>query len=819
MRLIDLVRPYVEELSAVVDATPGQISLRSYLSFDGRIAFQTLEELAGGEVSELTFAAGTAVLGMLGPDPEVHGTLEEAIALLPRLEVGALAFLILGDNVEDTPFPLLLEALRQANCQILQLADLDYQRLKGAVVVRRVEALHHPRDFFGQGRDEPAEDDATSFAIAVQAMNSYLVGDFVQRCLVQTQRELQGELDRARQQAASSVARTGAANAGTPALQMATAEKTALARQVVHLQTENSRLRSEVNLRARRLQQIEQSTSLLVGRALVDTARRPGRGALTLPKRLRQLWLDRGDASTTPSPLLSPRKTSPPPVEEAADVLGDSRYLRYVTMRSVPNRRISIGVIARRDTVFALSSAAEVTELLPHDGRAVIGSLQPDLIIVESAAGRPGHAWASLGRPEAVEINRRLIEIAEAAELRGIPLVIVRVASGEAPALEALVPGAALRLTGAGWPDAPLSWTAGVNLRQFNPLGPRPDHRSSPALLLDGRPLHAADQPWVVDALERADTLGLEVYTDADDVRPRQGGGRVVPLGSLDRAAVFRRHPAFLASPRGQLADNGPALRTLEQLASGARVIAPSKPDSRLGRYVQVPGQDRLGAELSAAVEAGPVAVTESLPLLREIFTDLSAGATVHQLVERLGLSDRHPDPRSVAVLATVDGNDELHALVDDVLAQRSKPTELWVRATAQVGLDRALGELRESGLLIEVLPHEATELDGFRRQLRRARTPWIGIWHPGAPWGEDGLADLLLAAELSGAPMVARGGSWERIQDAPARNSLIRREVLADDLPHLGGPLDRAHLGNLTCRGHALMAISASKRTNEVSV
>lgn len=256
MRLIDLLRPYLEGLERVVDRTPPSLDLRRYLLLPDGIDYErtssTREPAAAGP--------GTLVLAVLGPDPDVHGDPETVRATIAALEPGGRAVILFGWDGATLPFHRILDPLSAAHCQVLQVAALDYERVPSAAVIEHVERLAPPRDALGEPVMEPPTDDAGRLGLGIRLANEHAFGDF----------------------AARAWRSTAAGSGGDVPGERFTQEYVRTQRQ---LEANVQRLEAQ-------LVRQEESTSMRVGRTMVGAARSP-RAAVRLPLDLFRIWRKR----------------------------------------------------------------------------------------------------------------------------------------------------------------------------------------------------------------------------------------------------------------------------------------------------------------------------------------------------------------------------------------------------------------------------------------------------------------------------------------------------------------------------------------------
>ncbi|MFF5258662.1 hypothetical protein ACFY4C_06935 [Actinomadura viridis] len=169
----------------------------------------------------------------------------------------------------------------------------------------------------------------------------------------------------------------------------------------------------------RRLIALETSTTVQFGRLVAGAARNPRRRGVRLPRELYRLWKKRNIPSVAPTVRESDRLQLDH-VDRPEDRL----------LISQPCEGLVIAGVLGRDAAATLSGEAKVVALHPHDATIVIETADVDLLVVDTAAGEPGGAWAYLGVPGMYDRDRVLHEVRRLARDRGLPLVLW----GEAPA-------------------------------------------------------------------------------------------------------------------------------------------------------------------------------------------------------------------------------------------------------------------------------------------------------------------------------------------------------------------------------------------------
>jgi hypothetical protein len=204
-------------------------------------------------------------------------------------------------------------------------------------------------------------------------------------------------------------------------------------RQVARLKAALADRETRVRILEARVAALETSTSLRVGRAVTDAARRPGRGVVQLPRELYRMWRHRGAPNVVTSVDARER-----PMFSARD---EDRLIA-----GAPARGLIVAGVLGPAVADALAGLAHVVPLMPHDAALVLDTTDVDLVVVDAAAGAPGGPWAYLGVPGVPDRERALLALMDVARDRDRPVVLIGTSPG---------------LAGLGW-DATLE--AGVPL-------------------------------------------------------------------------------------------------------------------------------------------------------------------------------------------------------------------------------------------------------------------------------------------------------------------------------------------------------------------
>ncbi|MFC7327498.1 hypothetical protein [Marinactinospora rubrisoli] len=474
-----------------------------------------------------------------------------------------------------------------------------------------------------------------------------------------------------------------------------------------------------------RLAALEASTSLQVGRALAEAAKRPGRGLVRLPRDLFRLW--RGATRTTQAGGARRRRSAQP--VRSYDAERQETRLLSGTAGAHGDRLVVAGVLSP-EAHAAIEPYVRVVPLRPHDAQVVFDTIDADVVLVSASAASPGSPWAHVGDPAAADRTRALHWVVSAAASRGVPAVLVR----DAPA----PPG----LATVGF-DHVHDGDLGVPLHRFNPIATEPERETAPSYL----PAAARPRPAVAALLDQLTADGLGQRTPDWRTLPealRGAAGVVVADPGLAQRALACGTRALLLDTPNSDADAG-------------------LPDGVLRTAAVHAGSLRSGEtqrELSVLRTSGALTPEEVRATLRTLFLERATPARLADILGRVELAPgaggaartlRH---RSVALLAHPTDDVASLALADDVLNQLHAPAEVVVPRGAEhlTGIER----LRSHGVPLRTADVEPTAEPTpahWAGLAAAADAPWTALWR--ASSGAGYLADLLCAAECSGADAV----------------------------------------------------------------
>ncbi|QBI52476.1 hypothetical protein [Streptomonospora litoralis] len=473
-----------------------------------------------------------------------------------------------------------------------------------------------------------------------------------------------------------------------------------------------------------RLAALEGSTSLQVGRALTAAAKRPARGLVRLPRDLFRLWRRAG--RTQPR---TGRGAKTEPVRSFDAERQEARLLSGGV--GVRDSRLVVAGVLAAEVRAALEPYVRVVPLRPQDAQAAFESVDVDLVCVSASATAPGSLWAHAGDPAVSDRTRVLSWVVETAEARGVPTILIE----DAPA----PPG----LAALGF-DHVHRGDAGVPLHRFNPVAAEPERSGEPAHVPSPAPGGV-----VVDRLvERLAADGLRRLPEDWEQLPdrlRSASGVVVDDSALADRALVCGARALLLGDLKRAETDGPG-------ASAVRTVATDAAALRSGAAAD---------ELARMREVGPLTSEELRLVLRSVFLTDATPVRLAEIFARVGFAPGSGSPslplkgRETAILALPGDDAASLALAGDVLGQSHAPAEVVVpEGVAHLaGVER----LRSHGIPLRTaavaVPEQDARPDDWARLARAATAPWTALWR--GPRGDDYLADLLCAAECSGADAV----------------------------------------------------------------
>ncbi|MBI1379310.1 MAG: hypothetical protein GC157_17800 [Frankiales bacterium] len=775
-RIRDLVAGSGVSWTAVVDAGGAGIDLATFVGDD-------VAPVRADDGS----AIGTDVLLTVGARPDAEaGGLGDAVAALARVPEGGHALVLLGWPPADLVEAPVAGALAQAGLAPVRAVATPYPDLPVAVLVVRAAAGAEsaPAGAAADGAEQPSWSEVTAeaFETALGAAAAMWA-------------EHPEPAGRAR-------------SVGRGVDPEADAQLAELARERAALAASLSRTEAELRAARDRVARLEASTSMRVGRALVNAAKNP-RSAAKLPRQALRMWRMRGGRAG----LAEARRRSGESTAAASAVGESARLVAWRGASLEPRTRVSLLGVVREETEAALARHSFVVRAMPDDARPLFDRADPDLVLVETAVSASSSPWAYLGNPVATERERRLLGLVDAAQAVGRPVVLWRnTPVHETAALGDFAARCDLVVDSAPARSGGVAWSVGVSLGDAVDLGAERDSRTAVLYAggFDARDT-ARRRALLVEALEAAGA--------ALTIRPRRGGVPAHGFPGLLGAAVGRevdahgyaeacRRAAVVVAAPFVVPDSSLGLRDddLLALASGARLVTGPNRDLEalgLGGAVRVAPADDVAGTVRQAVADGPLTGAEHVAVLRALAESHTVAARLRRLVDRLGIDAEVGHERGVAVVVAPGTHIDVPRLVESVLRQRLRPTELVV-ARADVGSPSDLLELSASGVAVRTVTRPVV---GYSDLARAVDAPWLAPWRPGAaqPWADTHLLDLVVGAEAGDADAVTLAASGGvRGTSALGEDVLLRRSlVVSDDLD----VLDLAHWAG---RGRTLVAVGS---------
>jgi len=763
IRIVELLRPLAGSWSSVIDAGGGDIDVEAFVTLPGldvvRLAPRAPGD-AGADAAE-TGAVGpdgrtlddrALVVVTAGPDQRFHGDLTDAVSVVERVAPGGSVLVMLGWPAADLQAAELAHALAGAGLDPEQVVGTPYARVPMAVLARRTRSV---------GAADSIDNEA------VLAFEQAFAQVAAER-LAEEVTELKARL-------------TARGDDADPLVRVAelTRERAELA---ASLRQAQGQLRSA----ERKVTSLEASTSMRVGRALIGAAKNP-RAGMKLPREAYRMWRMRGGRAGVAKARGS--------ASSAQDPSGSGEVRRLVAWRGSslePRDRLSLAGVLRPATAATLGRHAFVSTTTPDDAAAVIERTDPDLVLIETAAGGIGSPWAYLGDPAATERERRLLRLAEAAQAAGRPVVLWRNTPVHmTAALDDFAARCDLVVDSAPARSGGTPWSIGISLAEAVDLGVRADQRS--AVLYAGGYDPRDTAPRRAQLVEALRAAGENLI-----IRPRRGGAGVDGLPADLQRFVGRelRDDEYLAACRDAavvlgspfvVARSTLGLRDddLLALAAGARLVSGANHDlaalSGLDHVVTVIEGLSPASAVHSAMAAGPIAGADLTATLRTLFLLHAVPARLRELVDLVGVRANVDVDRRIAVVALPGATIDASALVEAIASQEHRPSEVVVLRT-QLPSDRALDELTAMGVRAVIRGDDA----GLHEMAWSVDAHWLAVWDPAqsAAWTSTHLLDLAIGAEATKADAVGIGAraGIEAVDSLEGASVLLRRELVLTD-------------------------------------
>jgi len=770
LSIAEFITPHLAHAERVVDVSSGAIDLAAELQLPSRIAYER-RDLA--ELDEGSLGPADILIGVIGPSRYVHGDRDTALLALRSLGLNGQFALLLGMPLDALPDDSLVDGLAAAHCQILELVTITGGGLSLAAIGRRTEQIVVP--------GPPGEVD-DPLAAGLRLANRAALESFTVRSVPSVE----------------PIRETPDPSANGSARRLA------------------QRLRETEE----RLEAIETSTALKLGRTVVGAARSLRRAIRLVPDVVR-IWRRR------------PSRVEHPPTEPAPQADAVSAW--HASMRFAPERllvaysagaagartRLVVAGVIREETASALDPDAMVHRMGPNDALLTLERADPDVILIETGAFSAGRPWAFAGSQSAVERDRQLARILDVSHALGRPTVLWRTTAIPEPIGIGELAGRFDLVLDATSGEGSTSWTPGVQLAKFNPID-LDSTRSGPPLFIGAWDARASGETRATLArlLASAALDGLEILVDCRAV----GGAEAFPealrpavCGTIDlglASELYRSHPVVISDPAADGAGHSGAL---EALACGARIVAlPNEVIAGVAGDGATFVRDAAaaGRAIRAAVAAGPLPEPEVRHALRSIFAEHAVPVALASLVARLGLRAEPLHDRQVSLLLRFDENMDSAKLVDSALRQTHPPSEVVVRVGADEGAGRALEAFSSARIPVRVVSGESSR-PAWPTHAAESTRPWVVAWRSGREHGPNDLLDLVAARECSGADVVGyrTDPGFRFVGDLGLEGTLIRRELLAADLMlDQGGQAADIRLEPWARRGSRLLGIAPTQ-------
>ncbi|WP_125811072.1 FkbM family methyltransferase [Actinoplanes sp. ATCC 53533] len=309
--LVRNLLPLISGVGRIVDVSPGAEDLRRHLMVPGDLPYSAVAPAA---VADTALTSDDLLLCLLGPREGTHTPAADLGRALHALPAGVKVLILAGWSPEDFPQQVVLQMLADGHCQLADAVPVDSSGRYGmevALLAERVEKIQPRRAHLA---DAPAGDEALppdvpgadQLPMQLWLANQSVLGELVTGTLLHRVHALG---DRVTQLTA----------------QMAAARETvAEAKQTAAEAKAAKAARDEDLTRAKKqIRSLKSSLTFRLGQTLVDGARHPGKGVVTVPVTMAKIWRDRRARTSAP-------EAAPQPVKQPA------KQPVKATHRSVP---------------------------------------------------------------------------------------------------------------------------------------------------------------------------------------------------------------------------------------------------------------------------------------------------------------------------------------------------------------------------------------------------------------------------------------------------------------------------------------------------
>lgn len=602
---------------------------------------------------------------------------------------------------------------------------------------------------------------------------------------------------------------------------------------------ENARLRSEIRQTLARAQRAEAdatrvrgSTKFQVGDLLVKAARQPKR-LLLLPRDLLRLYRLRGHRRTQPDNATQDTGLGRARRSEYTDEIAARLLLPRIAEQ--PHRPLSIAGALDPLTAAQWRHVAAVTQVLPHDAATLIHDIDPDIVVIDTAAAGPNGSWSHLGDPAATDRALAARELITAAKANGRPIMLVR-SVGDSAGFDSIAASCDLVVDLPGSRESN-TWHPGFDLGAVV--------RVDPSLVRAAAPQRSPEPG------QQSATPPAVLIVDSDLGLDPDGAAGLSPAGSTPDSPTAAAWSTLLAAkqiPVTRIDPAAPPVTAVEAAVRDSAVVAlsatrrddvvagflPALLALATGRHLVTPDDAQLRTilGLSAHADTRPLgwfpyspgdvssarlaldeAISTPQPDLlarwliwRVIFERAGAAVAWEDAVTRLGLGAQPSSVHRVALIITDPDPDDhsIETLVTAVGDERSPVHEIVCDRRQTQRIQSALERGRSTSVEVIGVSMDtaATAFHNTNRHTIRARaaqacrSPLLLDLHPtvaanptidASTISTQDLIDAVIAYELSDAPghVVIRRSSDGQPSDESVLLSISNRHAtLAGILP-----------------------------------
>ncbi len=335
MRLSDAVGDLFHKIDSIVDSTPQQWNVATYMQAPPHVKYTCIANAAEIEQARTSASGGAACL-VVGVETEDRYRFDEAI--LKGLCVGDFC-LVIFDVWHPGNLLRTAHVLAQSGLVVESINEVEHRVFETVVLAEKI-----------------ANDDSVG--------------------LLRLKNEIQLYIVQSRYYAAES-------DAGKKNIEKLKAEREALARETTRLKAELAAVRG--------------SLSFQLGSMLIQAVRRPGRNTILLPYRVFRLGIRA--VRRKPSPALPKTATNKAYVLETVKkrINEIKQEMGSAATDTVEPRRkdLRIAVIMDKFTYDCFKYEANLITFTPEDWKEVLSKSRPDFLLVESAWQGNDSSWGS----------------------------------------------------------------------------------------------------------------------------------------------------------------------------------------------------------------------------------------------------------------------------------------------------------------------------------------------------------------------------------------------------------------------------------------